>query len=66
MLGSGRGLKATQEHTTIIALIAVYGGGLLACLITGGANRALSVEHDCYLSSMLVQSTVYIIDEVCI
>ena len=32
MLGSGRGLKATQEHTTIMAIMDVCGGGLLACL----------------------------------
>ena len=41
VLGSGRGLKATQEHTTKMAIMAVCGGGLLACLITGGANRAV-------------------------
>ena len=40
MLGSGRGLKATQEHTTIMAIMDVCGGGVLACLITGGASSS--------------------------
>ena len=45
MLGSGRGLKGYADidggHITIMAIMAVRGGGLLACLIIGGANQAV-------------------------
>ena len=45
VLGSGRGLKGYVDmdgwHTRIIAIMGVCVGGLLACLITGGANRAV-------------------------
>ena len=40
VLGSGRGLKGYADihrrHTTIMVIMVVCGGGLLACLITGG------------------------------
>ena len=43
VLGSGRGLKGyadiDRKHTTIMAIMVVCGGGLLACLITGGGSQ---------------------------
>ena len=49
MLGSVRGLKGyadiDRRHTMIMAIMAVCGGGLLACLITGGDTSCIRTRQ---------------------